>query len=154
MNKTYEEMRNEQRANQDRWFNEWNETGVKPTWRYESLNDSIYTEWLMSMEVGDHAHICHWSDITPCTIIKKTATTLTVRHDKVEKSDKWNPQWEVGGFSAICTNNEDQDDWWIIEEDPDGYTETFRFRKSVNKYMNKSDERLYPNWRYHYDYNF
>lgn len=154
MNKTYEEMRNEQRANQDRWFDEWNETGVKPTWRYESLNDSIYTEWLMSMEVGDHAHICHYSDVTPCTVIKKTATTLTVRHDKVEKSDKWNPQWEVGGFSAICTNNEDQDDWWIIEEDPDGYTETFRFRKSVNKYMNKSDERLYPNWRYHYDYNF
>lgn len=154
MNKTYEEMRNEQRANQDRWFNEWNETGVKPTWRYESLNDSIYTEWLMSMEVGDHAHICHYSDVTPCTVIKKTATTLTVRHDKVEKSDKWNPQWEVGGFSAICTNNENQDDWWIIEEDPDGYTETFRFRKSVKKYMNKCDERLYPNWKYHYDYNF
>lgn len=154
MNKTYEEMRNEQRANQDRWFDEWNATGVKPTWRWETLNDSIYTEWLLSMEVGDHAHICHYSDVTPCTVIKKTATTITVRHDKARKSDKWNPQWEVGGFSAICTNNESQNDWWIIEEDLDGYTETFRFRKSANKYMNKSDERLYPDWAYYYDYNF
>lgn len=154
MKQTYEQMREAQRDVQNRWFDEWHETGTKPTWNYEAERDAIYTEWLMSMEVGDHAHICHWSDVTPCTVIKKTATTLTVRHDKARQSEKWNPQWEVGGFSAICTNNDDQKDWWIIEEDPDGYVETFRFRKSRNRYMNKCDERLYPDWDNYYDYNF
>ena len=154
MKQTYEQMREAQRDVQNRWFDEWHETGTKPTWDYEAERDAIYTEWLMSMEVGDHAHICHWSDVTPCTVIRKTATTLTVRHDKARKSYKWNPQWEVGGFSAICTNNNDQKDWWIIEEDPDGYVETFRYRKSRNRYMNKCDERLYPDWDNYYDYNF
>jgi len=154
MKQTYDEMRKAQMDVQEKWFDEWNKTGSRPTWSYEDARDAIYTEWLMSMEVGDHAHICHYSDVTPCTVIKKTATTITVRHDKARKSDKWNPQWEVGGFSAICTNNENQDGWWIIEEDPDGYTEVFRYRKSSGRYMNKSDERLYPDWRYYYDYNF
>lgn len=154
MKYTKAEMEAKRSEIQTKWFDEWNETGKKPEWDYQEMKDEIYREWLMSMEVGDHAHICHYSDISPCTIIKKTATTLTVRHDKVTKTDKFDPHWEIGGFSAICTNNNDQDDWWNIEEDENGRVEVFRFRKSSNKYMNKCGERLSPEWMYRYDFNF
>ena len=151
---TATEIRSEMDAVKTEWFEEWNKTEVMPTWNYEEKQNEIYTEWIQSLEVGDHAHICHYSDITPCTVIKKTATTITVRNDKATKSENWNPQYIPGGFSAHCTNNDDQADWWICEEDPEGTTEVFRWRKKSNRWMNACDERLYPEWMKKYDYNF
>ena len=118
----------------------------------QAAEDKMLADWYHEMEVGDHAHVCHYSDVSPVTIIKKTATTLTVRFDKAEKDPTWHPEWEVGGFSAVCLNNDDQK--WIIEEDPNGKTEVFRWHKSSNRYENTIGERLYPEWRKHYDYNF
>jgi len=149
--KQLDEMRS---ANTDRWFDEWNETGSKPTWNYKAENEKLWVEWLMSLEVGDRAHVCHYSDVDPCTVIKKTPTTITVRYDKAELKDTWKPEFVLGGFIAHCTNNNQQQDAWNIEEDPDGTVEVFRFRKSRNLYMNRYDERLYPEWAKKYDYNF
>jgi len=116
--------------------------------------DALRVEWLNSMEVGDKAHIQHYSDVTPCTIIKKTKTTFTVRCDKAVKTDKWGPKWVVGGFSAHCKNNEDQDDWWECIDDPNGHTEVFRWSRVYNAFRNTDGEKLYPGWRYYHDYNF
>ena len=107
-------------------------------------------EWLNELEVGDHAHICHWSDVSPVTVVKRTAKTITVRHDKATRDPNWKPEWELGGFSAVCTNIDDQK--WIIEEDPNGREETFRLRKYG--WRNKADEKLFPEWKKYFDYNF
>lgn len=154
MKYTSAEFKAEITAVKNKWFDEWNKEGEKPSWDYQEKQNEIYTEWLLSLEVGDHAHIAHYSDVTPCTVIKRTATTITVRNDTARKSDKWNPQWIAGGFAAHCINNENQDDWWICEEDPNGTEEIFRWRKKSQNWMNTCDERLYPEWKYHYDYNF
>lgn len=136
----------------EKWYHEekWNH----PRDDRDEWERTAYAEWYHEMETGDHAHICHWSDVSPCTIIKKTDSTLTVRYDKARKSEKWNPQYIAGGFAAHCINNDNQEDWWIIEEDETGKTETFRWSKKYNRYRNTCGEGLYPDWMYKYDYNF
>ena len=118
--------------------------------RQDALN-ALREEWYKSMEVGDHASVHLYSDDNPCTIIKKTATSLTVRYDKATRDPSWKPEWVTGGFSAICTNQESQR--WIIEEDPDGSTETFRWHKKEAAYVHEGCI-LTPGWYKHYDYNF
>ena len=125
-----------------RWDVPWEE---RSEWE-----NKAFLDWWNELEVGDHAHICHWSDVSPVTVIKRTAKTITVRYDKATKDPNWKPEWIPGGFSAICTNNDDQK--WIIEEDENGRTETFRLRKIG--WRNKAEEKLYPGWAKHYDYNF
>ena len=120
----------------------------------EELRLRLFKEWYDEMEVGDHCHICHWTDVSPCTVIKRTPTTITVRHDKATRRPEWKPEWVIGGFSAHCTNNDDQENAWIIEEDPNGYTEVFRWSKRINAYKNASDEKLSPEWAKFHDYNF
>ena len=130
------------------WFHEerWNVPfKERDAWEHEAM-----MEWWNELEVGDHANICHWSDISPVTVVKRTAKTITVRYDKATLNPEWKPEWEVGGFSAVCTNIAEQK--WIIEEDPNGREETFRLRKCG--WRNKADEKLYPEWKKFYDYNF
>ena len=117
----------------------------------EAAMDSLREEWYKSMEVGDHASVRLYTDHEPCTIIKKTATSLTVRYDKATRDPNWKPEWVPGGFSAICTNQDEQK--WIIEEDPNGTTETFRWHKSEGAYVHNGC-LLTPGWYKKYDYNF
>lgn len=126
-------------------LHEWSE-------KDEKLKRDMMKEWLAELEVGDKGHICHWSDVTPCTIIKKTQKTLTVRHDDGELDPNWKPEWVPGGFSAICTNQNEQE--WILKDDPDGVVEIFRWSDKYNCYRNKCGEILNPGWVKFYDYNF
>lgn len=132
------------------WYHEekWNidfRNGQRDAWEHNAK-----MEWWNELEVGDRAHICHWSDVTPVTVIKRTAKTITVRHDKGTLDPNWKPEFVVGGFCAHCTNNDEQK--WIIEEDPNGRVETFRLRNVG--WRNSADEKLYPEWAMKYDYNF
>ena len=132
------------------WFHEerWNidfRNGKRAAWEHDAMMN-----WWNELEIGDHAHICHYSDISPVTVIKRTAKTITVRFDNAELDPNWKPEFDIGGFSAHCTNNNDQK--WIITENPNGRTETFRLRNVG--WRNKSDEKLYPEWMKQYDYNF
>ena len=128
----------------------WNMTG---TWQEKMQAErKMFEEWYKEAEVGDKMHIQHWSDVSPCTVIKRTATTITVRTDKGELDPAWKPEFVTGGFSAHCTNNNEQE--WIIEDDPNGAVETFRWHKRENCFMNRSGEKLFPGWMKFYDYNF
>ena len=123
------------------------------SWReQEEVERRMRDEWYHEMEVGDHCHICHYSDVSPVTIIKKTANTLTVRFDKATRNPNWKPEFEIGGFSAVCTNIDTQQ--WDIEEDENGSTEVFRWSKRYNQYRNTCGEKLFPEWMKYYDYNF
>lgn len=112
--------------------------------------DSLWEAYCDGLEVGDRANVCLYTDVNPCTVIRRTAKTITVRYDKGELDPNWKPEIIPGGFCGHCTNQEDQ--VWILEEDPNGHTETFRRRK--NGWYNRSDCRLTPGWKKFYDYNF
>lgn len=113
--------------------------------------DALFAEYHRSLEVGDHASVRLYTDENPCTVIRKTKTTITVRYDKAERDPNWKPEWITGGFSAICTNDHDQR--WIITEDPDGATETFHWSSREGCYI-RHGCKVTPEWRKYYDYNF
>lgn len=130
------------------WYNKekWNiPISERQAWAHKAFYD-----WHNELEVGDRAHICHYSDISPVTVVRRTAKTITVRYDKASRSPNWKPVWEPGGFSAICTNIDEQE--WIIEEDENGRLETFRLRQVG--WRNSAEECLAPGWKKYYDYNF
>ena len=141
----------------EQFFNEYHEARRNFEGTYlerQEKEKQMFRDWYDEMEVGDHCHICHWSDISPCTVIKRTKTTITVRYDKATRKDSWKPEFVIGGFAAHCLNNDDQHDAWLIEEDENGVIETFRWSKKFNCYKNLSDEKLFPEWAKKYDYNF
>ena len=46
------------------WYHEekWNvPISEKDEWEHDAM-----MEWWNELEVGDHAHICHWSDVSSC----------------------------------------------------------------------------------------
>ena len=112
----------------------------------------MFSDWYHEMDVGDKAHVRMWSDEYPVTIIKKTATTLTVRRDKAVLDPNWKPEFVLGGFSAHCTNNDEQK--WIISDDPDGDVEVFRWSKCMNCFKDNCNCKLLPGWTKVHDYNF
>lgn len=155
MTKTLAQVKAEQLEVQDRWFEEWNATGEKPNWNYDDVCSQIVAEWLNSLQVGDHAHVCRYTDIEPCTVIKRTACSITVRYDKAELNGTWKPEVVLGGFVGHCVNNHDQVyGGWDIEEDLDGMTETFRWSTKYQRWYNNAGEQLKPEWLKFYDYNF
>lgn len=129
---------------EERWNIPW-QNDQRAIWENEQM-----LKWFDELEVGDHAHVCHYSDISPVTVVARTPKTITVRFDKAERDESWKPEWVAGGFSAICTNIDKQR--WNITEDPNGKVEVFRMRKVG--WRNRSDEKLYPEWKKYYDYNF
>ena len=149
--RTFEEIRNEIMAIQDKWFDEWHATGVKPEWDYSEERTRIMEEWHKDLNVGDHVHVHLYTDVDPATVIKRTPTSITVRHDKATLDPDWKPEWIAGGFAGHCVNQNEQR--WFIEEDPDGGVETFRWSKKTKCYQ-RDGVKVFPEWRKFYDYNF
>jgi len=159
MNRTKEEYRKEFNSIEDKWFEEWNalggpESGKRPDWYYVDKQLELRRDWYRSLEVGDKVHICHYTDITPATVIKRTPRMVIVRNEKADLDGKWKPEFIPGGFSAHCTNDNDQISHWIIEEDLEGSTERFNWSEKYGIWKNSSDETLGAGWMKYYDYNF
>ena len=117
----------------------------------DEAQEELLREYNSGLEVGDKAHVMLYSDVEPVTVIKRTKTTVTVRYDKAKRNPNWKPEWITGGFSAICTNIEDQQ--WIIEDDEEGRLEKFYWSTKMNCFVHNG-LRLKPCWRKYYDYNF
>lgn len=124
-------------------IDDWNE---REAFQRKAIRDHNY-----SLKEGDHCHKVCWSDIEPFTVVRRTKTKIVVRADKAEWKD-WKPEWVAGGFSAICTNIHEQE--WDIQEDPNGHIEEFRWSEKYGVFKNKAGERLHPEWKKYYDYNF
>lgn len=78
----------------------------------------IYTEKNREIEVGDGVTYCLYSDKYACTVIKRTAKTLTIQRDRAIRDPNFKPEYIPGGFAAHCTNNEDQS--YTYERNPNG----------------------------------
>lgn len=110
-------------------------------------------------QMGDRVHICFYSDVLPGTVVKRTPKRCTVRYENVDKDPNWDPEFVPGGFAGHCINQEDQR--WIISENPDGVVYQFFLHKSGQWHMSSSGSnesgrraRMGPGWAYKRDYNF
>ncbi len=100
-----------------------------------------------------------YSDTSPYEVIRVVSDKcLEIRSMIATKNPDFKPDFEVGGFSAHCTNNHDQK--WLITSDPNGHTIKVRKRKTVKNYgegiywNNQARYRLANEPHKFYDYNF
>lgn len=122
--------------------------------RVRELEDERQKELNREIEVGDGVTICLYSDMEAHTVIARTAKTITIQRDKAIRDPKFKPNWEPGGFSAICTNNEEQE--WTYERDPNGRTQRCYWSEKNGRWQTGGDGSIPVIRGRHefYDYNF
>jgi len=108
----------------------------------------------VSIKVGDGVTIRLWSDAHACTVIKKTKCSVTVQRDKATLNPDFKPKFEIGGFAAHCTNQDEQS--YTYARNENGETTTFRWSNKKNRYQSGSDGSIILTKGRHefYDYNF
>lgn len=108
---------------------------------------------LKNIEVGDGITINLYSDSNAYTVIKRTKSTITIQRDKVVLKPEFKPEFIEGGFSHICTNQNDQD--YDYERDEDGRILTLRWSDKYNTWSTGNHGSSVSLGRHEfYDYNF
>jgi len=79
----------------------------------------------MNMKYANHLG---YSDITPYEVVRVVSDkTLEVRRMKAERDESVKLEFHVGGFSAHCSNQHDQN--WFISSDEEGSVIRIRLGK-------------------------
>ena len=107
-------------------------------------------------QVGDKAHVLYYSDIKPCTVIKRTKKFVWVQMDNYKLAEGQKPNIIPGGFAGHCTNQRSLKYDFI--RDLKGSVYKFGFR-DTGKWSQCGDHCSNPTtlgegWRAFYDYNF
>lgn len=102
----------------------------------ENWNENLLTP--VTAQVGGGASLCWWSDRTACTIIKKTAKTITIQADRAQRTDD-------NGMSESQT--------YTYTADPEGSTYVCRWSDKRNRYIWNGQAIINGRHEY-YDYSF
>lgn len=86
--------------------------------RMHELESQIKVEERRELSVGDGCTYHLHSDSHACTVIKRTKKSITIQRDKATLDPNFKPHFEEGGFSAHCTNQDEQS--YTYERDPHG----------------------------------
>lgn len=125
-----------------------------PTTCAESLGGRDYTDsYEYSVEPREYsfANFIGWSDVEPYEIVRVISDkTIEIRAMDADRTFK--PEFEVGGFSAHCTNNERQE--WDITSNPDHDVIRARRQKDGSWKSRLGRHDLSDSPRKHYDFNF
>ena len=103
------------------------------------------------------ANFSGYSDVEPFEVVDvRTENKVVIRAMKAERAEGWKPEFVSGGFSAHCTNNDDQRNSWSISPDEDGRLVTIRWSKAKMRWQCADGSRYYmsdtPSKKY--DFNF
>ena len=156
--KYYEMVTSRVDAAMEGWDAAWNEYyGTCGRQLSEDIRETerlILVEINRELDVGDGATLCLYSDRHACTVIKKTAKTITVQRDKATLDPTFKPEWIVGGFAAHCTNQNEQK--WNYERDPNGEITKCYWSEKLGRYTTGGDQsiKVSPGRHEFYDYNF
>lgn len=104
-------------------------------------------------QVGDPCNWRIYTDVEPCTVVARTAKTVTVRVHKTRLAKP--PEMIPGGFAAVVT---EPAEWQILDEFEPG-SKTFSLRKGGHWKLQGTSARqtgnvLTEGWRKFYDYGF
>ncbi|MGN0768147.1 MAG: hypothetical protein ACI4M8_02215 [Christensenellales bacterium] len=111
----------------------------------------IRAEFYQGLEVGDGVTYHLYSDSHACTIIKRTAKTITIQQDTAILSPDFKPEWVVGGFAGHCTNQDEQT--YTYERNPKGQILTARWSDKYGAFMYLG-KKITAGRKEFYDYNF
>lgn len=94
-----------------------------------------------------------WSDVNPFEVVRTVSEkTMEIRAMDAERSETWKPEFIPGGFSAHCTNNNDQE--WDIKSNENNPIIRIRLGKKGWKDAHGRKFGLSDQPRKHYDFNF
>lgn len=111
----------------------------------------IMAEFYQGYEVGDGVTYHLYSDSHACTIIKRTAKTITIQQDTATLSPDFKPEFVVGGFAGHCTNQDKQN--YTYERNPKGCVITARWSEKHGAFMYLG-KVVTAGRKEFYDYNF
>lgn len=136
------------------WDDYYKRFGKKFAEEIRGLEREINTESNREIEVGDGVTMCLYSDAYACTVIAKTAKTITIQRDNAKLDPNFKPEFIPGGFAAHCTNQEDQR--WTYERNPDGQITRCYWSEILGMYTTGGDRSIKIRLGRHefYDYNF
>ena len=100
-----------------------------------------------------YANKIGYSDITPFEVVNVISEkTMEVREMQATIDPTWKPEFHVGGFSAHCSNQNEQR--WTYESIEDRQVIRIRLRKDGKWYSKQGRHVLADEPRKFYDYNF
>lgn len=104
-------------------------------------------------QIGDKCNWRSWTDVEPCTVVARTAKTVTVRVNKTELAKA--PEMIPGGFAAVVT---EPAEWRILDDLEDSFYK-FSLRKNGTWKLqgtgsNEVGNNLSAGHRKFYDYGF
>lgn len=136
------------------WSKFWKET-LRPMHEEKAeLEFQINREKNREIEVGDGVTYRLYSDSYACTVIKRTAKTLTIQRDKATLDPGFKPEFILGGFSAHCTNSEEQS--YTYERNPNGEVFVCHWSEKKGRFQCGEDGsvRITRGRHEYYDYNY
>jgi hypothetical protein len=104
-------------------------------------------------QIGDRCNWQLWTDVEPCTVINRTAKTVTVRFDWAELATP--PVMVPAGFAAVVLEAAT----YSISENPSGRVMKFSLRangawKGQGSRANERGNVLRAGWKKFHDYGF
>ena len=96
-----------------------------------------------------------YSDVTPYEIVREVSTkTIEIRRMDSERDESFELKFHVGGFSANCSNQNDQR--WFITSNEENAVIRIRYSKANDVWQDASGSRylLSEKPTKFYDYNF
>lgn len=136
------------------WREFWEARGWPIRQELEQLEFDLNREKNREIEVGDGVTYHLWSDAYACTVISRTAKRMVIQRDKATLDPSFKPEWIPGGFSAHCTNSEDQS--YTYERDVRGEKYVCNWSEKHGCWRSGSDAsfRISRGRHEYYDYNF
>lgn len=116
-----------------------------------TLKEQIKIEERRELEVGDGCTIHLYSDAHACTVIKRTAKSITIQQDIATLDENFKPKFIAGGFAGHCINQNEQT--YTYERDPNGSIITARWSDKHGAFMYLG-KPITVGRREFYDYNF
>ena len=126
---------------------------------------NAYADRISAAALGDGVTVSVWTDCDAYTVIKRTATTMTLQEDTATMSPNFKPEFVAGGFAGHCINQGDQT--YTYEPNLTGSKIKVSLRRWTDEEGNerrlwkkvgtKTFERggnVYPGRRKFHDYNF
>ena len=117
----------------------------------ENLEYDLEVAERFEVQVGDGVTYHVWSDAQACTVIKRTAKSITIQEDEATLDPNFKPEWIEGGFAGHCTNQNEQT--YTYKSNPTGRKITARWSDKYGAFMYSG--KAITNGRHQfYDYNF
>jgi hypothetical protein len=126
---------------------------------------NAYADRISALAIGEGVTVSVWTDAEAYTLIKRTATTMTLREDKATRNPNFKPEIVAGGFIGHCINQHEQT--YTYEPDLAGVTIKVSLRRWTDEEGNErrrwkkvgtgTFERggnVYPGRSKFHDYNF